>query len=148
MLRRSLTKPHVLAAAPPPPAPRLRRTLGVIAAATSLAAVVGSLQLVSGTFAPPVSDLEPLGLRSWTLPGLWLAASVALPCAAAAVLAWRGSRRLGTASIGAGAMLGVELLVQIPFVGLDPLQAVMAVVAVTLVGLGVRARHTPSEATT
>lgn len=121
--------------------PRWRRTLGTTAAVTSLAAVVGAVQLVTDTYTPPVSDLEPLGLSSWALPGLWLAASVAVPCAATALLAWRGSARLGAAAIAAGGLLGVELLVQIPFVGLDPLQAVMGVVAGTLVGLGASSRQ-------
>jgi len=118
------------------PALRWRRTLGVTAMLTGVAAAVGSVQLMTGVFTPPVSDLSSLGLQSWVLPGLWLVATVALPCAAAAFLAWRGSPWLGVAAIGAGALLLVELAVQIPFVGLDPLQGVMAVVAVVLASLG------------
>lgn len=113
-----------------------RRTLLTLAGVTSVAAVVGSVQLVTGTFTPPVADLEPLGLDSWVLPGLWLAASVAVPCGTAAVLAWRRSRRYGAASAVAGVLLLVELLAQIPFVGQDPLQAVMAYVGLLLVALG------------
>ncbi|WP_183099818.1 hypothetical protein [Nocardioides pelophilus] len=118
---------------------RWRRTLGTLAAVTSLGAVVGSVQLVTDTFTPPVSDLSRLGLRSWVLPGIWLAASVALPCGLVTVLAWRRSRRLGAAAVAAGLLLAVELAVQIPFVGLDPLQAVMGTVAVLLVGFGMAA---------
>ncbi|TAK68631.1 MAG: hypothetical protein EPO13_11075 [Actinomycetota bacterium] len=91
--------------------PRWRRTLGITAAATSVAAVAGSVQLVTGTFTPPVSDLEPLGLTSWVVPGMWLAASVALPCAITAVMAWRRSTRLGLAAVGSGVLLLVELVV-------------------------------------
>lgn len=116
--------------------PRWRRTLGVTSALTSAAAIVGSVQLATGAFTPPVSDLEPLGLNSWVLPGLWLAAVVALPCAITTVTAWECSRWLGLAAITSGALLLVELGVQIPFVGLDPLQGVMAVVAIVLVSLG------------
>ena len=116
--------------------PAWRRTVGVVSALTAAAAAVGSVQLVTGTFTPPVSDLRPLGLESWVMPGLWLAASVAVPCAATAVLAWRRSHWMGPAAIGAGALLVVELVVQVPFVGLDPLQGVMGMVAISLVGLG------------
>lgn len=116
--------------------PAWRRTVGVVSALTGAAAAVGSVQLITGTFAPPVSDLRPLGLESWVLPGLWLAGTVAIPCAGTAVLAWRRSRWMGPAAVGAGVLLLVELAVQVPFVGLDPLQAVMGTVAVSLVGLG------------
>lgn len=85
--------------------PRRWTVLAVLAGLTSLAAWVGAGQLVLGVFTPPVDDLDGLGLESWLLPGLWLAASVAVPC-------------------------------QVPFVGPDPLQAVMAVVAVALALLG------------
>ena len=61
-----------------PPAP-WRRTLAGLTAFTAAGAWVGSAQLLTGTFTPPVSDLEPLGLDSWVLPGLWLLASVAVP---------------------------------------------------------------------
>lgn len=117
-------------------APAWRRTVGVLSALTGAAAAVGSVQLLTGTFTPPVSDLGPLGLESWVLPGLWLAGSVAVPCAGTAVLAWQRSRWMGPAAVGAGALLLVELAVQVPFVGLDPLQGVMGMVAVSLVGLG------------
>ena len=126
-------------AGPGPPA--WRRTLGLLAAVTCLAALVGTVQLVTGTYTPPVSDVSPLGLGSWTLPGLWLAASVALPCGVTAVLAWRASARLGLASIAAGALLGIELILQVPFVGLDPLQAALALVAGALVGFGLSAHR-------
>lgn len=113
-----------------------RRTLGVTGALTSLAATAGTVQLVTGTFTPPVSDLDLLGLDTWVLPGVWLAASVAVPCGAVAVLAWRRSPWLGAAAMAAGALLFVELAVQVPFVGLDPLQGVMAVVSGVLIYLG------------
>jgi hypothetical protein len=125
-----------------------RRTILWIAGLTSFSALAGAGQLVTGTFAPPVSALEPLGLRSWVLPGIWLTLSVAVPCAVTAVLAWRRSVWTGVAATVAGVLLAVELVVQIPFVGLDPLQAVMGVVAAVLVGLGAladRARRSGSR---
>ena len=118
------------------PAPAWRRTVGVVSALTAAAAAAGSVQLLTGSFTPPVSDLRPLGLGSWVLPGLWLAGSVAVPCAGTAVLAWRRSRWMGPAAVVAGALLAVELVVQVPFVGFDPLQGVMGMVAISLVGLG------------
>lgn len=116
-----------------------RRTLAWTAGLTALAALGGAGTLVSGTFTPPVSDLEPLGLSSWVLPGVWLTASVAVPCAVTAWSAWRESMWTGVAAMVAGGLLAFELVVQIPFVGLDPLQAVMGVVAAVLLVLGVLA---------
>jgi hypothetical protein len=118
-----------------------RRTLGIVAGVTALAGLAGAVQLVTGTFTPPVSDLDPLGLDSWVLPGLWLAASVAVPCGVVAVLARRRSPRLGTAAMAAGLLLGFELVVQVPFVGPSTLQAFMGTVAGVLVGLGLLSRR-------
>ncbi len=128
-----------------------RRLLLVLAGLTSVAAWVGAAQLVLDLYTPPVSDLEPLGLDSWLLPGLWLAASVAVPCLVVAVLAYRGSPRVGPAGLVAAGLLGVELAVQVPFVGLDRLQAVMGTVAVVIGVLGAaellssRAVRTPTS---
>jgi hypothetical protein len=55
-----------------------------------------------------------LGLSSWALPGVWLTASVVVPSAAAAYLAWRGSPSAPRAVMVASTLLAVELLVQIP----------------------------------
>ena len=73
---------------------RRARSVVVLAGTTSVAAWVGAAQLVLGVYTPPVSDLEPLGLETWLLPGLWLAASVGLPCLVAAVLRVLGSAEL------------------------------------------------------
>lgn len=123
-----------------------RRTLGTLAGLTSVAASVGAAQLISGTFTPPVDALSSLGWDTWVLPGIWLATSVALPCGAASVLAIRRSPWLGAAAAGAGLLLLVELLVQIPFVGPDPLQAIMSAVAVGLVWFGVLSHRTSRAA--
>ena len=122
-----------------------RRTLAALGGVTGLAAAVGTGQLLTGTFTPPVSDLEPLGLDSWVLPGVWLGASVAVPCG---LVAWLGSRRspaVGSAAMAAGALLAVELVVQVPFVGPDPLQVVMGSVAAALVTLGAASRRARRE---
>ena len=107
----------------------------------ALGALVGSVQLVTGTLTPPVADLDPLGLSSWVLPGVWLFAMVAVPAAVAAWLALERSPRTPTAVLCASALLLVELLVQIPFVGPSALQAVLGVVAVGLAAAAVRSRQ-------
>ena len=89
----------------------------VFVVAESLVAVgglAGAVQLVTGTFVPPVSDIERLGLKSWRLPGVWLLAS---------------------------GLLAVELLVQIPLVGPSALQAVFGSTSAGLAGLAVHARR-------
>jgi hypothetical protein len=115
--------------------------LAALAGATSLAACVGAVQLFTGSYAPPVEDLRPLGLASWRLPAVWLLATVAVPCGTAAVLALRRSPRAGSAGTVAAGLLALELATQVPFVGPDPLQAVMGAVAVALAGVGVAARR-------
>lgn len=119
-----------------------RRVLVVAEAVVSVAGAAGAVQLMTGTFTPPVSDLEPLGLTSWVLPGLWLFATVAVPSATAAWLAWRRSPLTPVAVLVAAALLLVEVTVQIPFIGPSVLQAVFAVVAIALAGLGMHARRT------
>ena len=116
--------------------PRRWTVLAVLAGLTSLAAWVGAGQLVLGVFTPPVDDLDGLGLESWLLPGLWLAASVAVPCLVLAVAAWRAESWTPRCAQLAAALLLVELVVQVPFVGPDPFQAVVAVVAAALALLG------------
>lgn len=120
---------------------RVRRPIIGLSTATATAALVGAVQLATGTFTPPVSDLEGLGLDTWLLPGLWLALSVAVPCGVAALLAFRRSPSAGNATVVAAGLLAVELLVQVPFVGADALQVVMGLVAVLLAVMGVAARR-------
>ncbi len=124
-----------------------RRTFITVETLVSVGALVGVAQLLSGTATPPVADLAPLGLTSWTLPALWLFASVAVPSAVAAWLAWRRSAHTPAAVLLAGAALVVELLVQIPFLGVSVLQAVMGTVAVVLAALALRdLRHSRGSA--
>ncbi len=117
--------------APVPPCAHRRLFLGA-GLVIGLAALAGAVQLVSGTFTPPVSDLEPLGMHSWVLPGLWLLCSVAVPWVGVAWAAWRRHPRTPAVVLVACASLAVELVVQIPFVGLSALQVVMGVPAVVL----------------
>jgi hypothetical protein len=121
---------------------RFRWIFIVVEAFVAVGALMGSLQLATGAYAPPVSDLEPLGLTSWTLPGIWLFVSVAVPSTTAAVLAWRRSPRTPGAVLVASGLLVVELLVQIPFVGPSALQVVMGTIAIVLAVLAVASRAT------
>ncbi len=111
---------------------RFRRVFIGVLAFTALGAVGGSVSMLIGQGTPPISDLEPLGLTSWVLPGLWLLASVAVPSTVAAVLVFRRSTRAMIAVLVASGLLAFELLVQIPFVGPSVLQAVMGSIAVVL----------------
>lgn len=119
----------------------LRRTIIGVESALALAGAAGAGQLIAGVSTPPVSDL-PLGLTSWVVPGVWLFATVAVPSGTAAVLALRRSPHAPTAVVAGSALLGVELLVQIPFVGPSALQAVFGTVALGLAGVGLYARRT------
>jgi hypothetical protein len=121
---------------------RFRWLFIVMESLVALGAIGGAVQLVTGTAVPPVEDLEPLGLTSWVLPGVWLFASVAVPSTVAAWLAWRRSPHAPTAVLAASALLAVELLVQIPFVGPSVLQAVLGTVAIVLAVLALAARPT------
>lgn len=117
-----------------------RRTFIVAEAIIGLAAFVGAIQLFTDTFVPDISALDSLGLTSWTLPGLWLLVSVAVPSAVAVVLAWRCSGSAPVAVLVASGLLLVELLVQIPFLGPSMLQLVLGVTAFVLAALAIRAR--------
>lgn len=106
-----------------------------------IGALSGSFQLWTGTFTPPVSDLEPLGLDSWRLPAVWLFASVAVPSAVVVVGALRRWHRTPEAAMVASVLLIIEVTVQIPFVGPSVLQAVMGGFAVVVGVLAILARR-------
>ena len=122
----------------------LRHRRPIIAVESAMAAfgLGGGLMLMSGQGTPPLEALAPLGLSSWVPPGLWLTASVAVPSGTAAYLAWRGDAWAPRAVMVASALLAVELLVQIPFLGVNGLQAAMALVGGTAAGLAWHARAT------
>jgi hypothetical protein len=97
--------------------------------------------LVSGSGTPPVEVLQPIGLTSWVLPGVWLFATATVPSAVAAVLAWRRSDWAPPAVLLASATLALELLVQLPFLGPSSLQAVFGAVAISMTVLAFRAKR-------
>ena len=98
---------------------RYRGVFIVVEAVIAFGAIAGTVQLIAQKGTPPVSDLDSLGLTSWTLPGVWLFVSVAVPSGAAAWLAWRRSAHAPVWVLIASGALAVELLVQIPFIGLS-----------------------------
>jgi hypothetical protein len=117
-----------------------RRVFIVAESLVALSGLAGAVQLVAGVTTPPNSDL-PFGLSSWVLPGFWLFGTVALPAAVAAWLAYRRSAYAPVAVMIAAITMAIEVTVQIPFVGLNPLQAIFGGVAMVLGILGFRARR-------
>ncbi len=116
-----------------------RRTFVVGEELVALAGAAGSAQLLAGVATPPDSALDPFerfGVTGWGLPAVWLFATVAAPSGLAAWSAWRRSARTPALVLGASALLALELLVQIPFLGLSVMQAVSGAAAVTLGVLG------------
>ena len=124
------------------PKRRHRRTLLAMESAMAVFGLGGGVMLMSGHGTPPVEAISSLGLSSWVLPGVWLTASVAIPSALAAHLAWRGSQWTPRAVMVASGLLAVELLVQIPFLGVNGLQAAMALIGGTAAALAWQARRT------
>jgi hypothetical protein len=114
----------------------------VVEAFVLLGAVSGAGQLWTGTYAPPVSDLEALGLDSWKLPAVWLLVSVAVPSGVALLAALRRWPRTPEIVLAASALLLLEVVVQIPFVGPSMLQLVMGLIAVVVGVLAWHARTT------
>jgi len=118
-----------------------RRTLIIVESLVALSGLAGAVQLMAGVATPPNSYL-PLGLSSWVLPGFWVFGIVALPAAIAGLLAYRRSPYAPLAVVLASVTMAVEVLVQIPFIGLNPLQAIFGGLAVVLGALGVHAWRT------
>jgi hypothetical protein len=118
-----------------------RRIIVGIETLVGLGGLAGSIQLLTGVATPPVSALSPLGLSSWDLPAGWLFLSVAIPSGLAAWLAWRRSAWAPPAVLLASALLATELLVQIPFLGLNILQLIFGAVTVGMAVVALLARR-------
>jgi len=121
---------------------RYRRTFVAVEGLVALAGAAGAIQLALGRSTPPTSDLHALHLSHWTLPGVWLFATVAVPSACAAAAALRRSPRAPSAVMAASSLLALELVAQVPFVGFNALQAVFMAVAVAMAVLALRVRGT------
>ena len=118
-----------------------RKMFTLVEGLTAVGGVIGSVMLISGTGTPPVSVLQPVGLTSWVLPGLWLFATAAAPSAVAAVLAWRKSEWAPAVVLLASLTLAIELVVQIPFLGPSWLQALFGAIAISMTVLALRAKR-------
>lgn len=112
----------------------------LIESVVAVAGLIGAGHLITGTATPPVSVLEPMGLSSWALPGLWLSGTVVVPSGTAAFLAWRRSSLAPLAVLLANATLAIELLVQTPLLGPSTLQAIFGAIAIAMATLAIRAR--------
>ena len=120
-----------------------RRTFVAVEGLVAVAGAAGTVQLLAGIATPPDATLDPLasfGVSGWELPALWLFASVAVPSAMAAGAALHGSSRTPRWVMVASGLLAVELLVQVPFLGFNVMQAVFGAVAVVMAALAWRAR--------
>lgn len=109
-----------------------RRTFVGVETVLAISGLAGAWQLWDGTYAPPISDIESLGLDSWRLPAVWLFSSVAVPSTVAAVSALKRGEQTPAVVLVASGLLLVEVTVQIPFVGPSVLQAAFGAVAVTM----------------
>lgn len=113
-----------------------RRSIGVIETVLAIGSAAGAGMLMAGVATPPDGDL-PSGLASWVLPGLWLLATVCLPATVATIAVAQRRSWAPIAVLIAAAALAVELVVQIPFVGTNWLQAGVALLGATAAGLAV-----------
>jgi hypothetical protein len=129
------------------PAVRVRATytrvaLVMLEVFVGVGAVYGGVMLARDSWGLPVTDLEPLPLHSWVLPGVALLVSVAAPMLAAAVLVARSHVRAADASVLAGAILVGWIVVQLAVIGPQmALQAVMFVLGLVISALGLRLRR-------
>ena len=107
----------------------------------AVAGLGGTWQLLSGIATPPVSDLSPLGLSSWTVPGVWLFVSVVVPWTVALIACVRRQPAAPLFVLAACGLLVFELAVQIPFIGPSPLQLLLGAAAGGLAWCAIDARR-------
>ena len=101
-------------------------------------AVYGGVSLVVNGMGMPVEWLDRLHVDSWTLPGLALVLTVAVPQLVAAWFVWRRDPRAGLAGLVAGAALVLWIVVQLlllqRYFFLQPVIAAFGVLEVALAG--------------
>jgi hypothetical protein len=121
---------------------RTRVALVAVELFVGVGAVYGGVMLIRDSWALPVSDLEPLPLDSWVLPGFALLASVAAPMLTAAFLVVRRQAHAADLSTVAGALLVGWILFQLAVIGPQmALQAVMFALGAVTAGLGLLLRR-------
>ena len=92
------------------------RGIAVFAGLIAISAVGGTVGLVSGGLALTPEIEERLPFASPVFGGLALAAIVAVPMTATAVLAWRGDARAGRAAVLAGVLQIGWIVVQLTII--------------------------------
>jgi len=117
-----------------------RRVLMIAEGLIALSALAGSVQLMVAGGGPFDAEL-PWGLPNGLIAGLWLFSLVAVPAAVASWLCWGRSTYGPTAVLIASTGLGVDVVAQIPFVGLHVLQLVFGLIAVGMALIAVAARR-------
>ena len=117
-----------------------RQLMNIIEIVLGAGAAAGAMQLLAGVATPP-NDQLPFGLHSWTWPAVWLLATVCVPSVVAAVALSRRSASGPALVLVATVLLGVELLVQIPFIGLSWLQLVVGMLGASAAGMAIVARR-------
>ena len=99
-------------------------------------AVYGGIGLMVNGMGMPSEWLDRLPVDTWTLPGVALVVTVAVPQVVAAWFVWRRDPRAGVVGLVAGAALvlwiGVQLLVLQRYFFLQPLIAGLGVVEMLL----------------
>lgn len=127
----------------------------VVLLLVGIGAVYGGIGLVADGMGMPTAWLVHLPVHTWTLPGIALLVTVALPQLVAAWFVWRRDHRAGVVGVAAGAALvlwiAVQLLLLQRYYFLQPVVAVLGVVEVLLALWWVRASrssttHRPSVA--
>lgn len=76
-------------------------------------ALYGGVGLVVNGMGMPTEWLERLPVETWTLPGVALVVTVAVPQFAAAWFVWRRDARAGVVALAAGAALVLWIAVQV-----------------------------------
>ncbi|HEY0216332.1 MAG TPA: hypothetical protein VGC57_08070 [Cellulomonas sp.] len=121
-----------------------RRTLAALGIVTAVGAAVGAVGFLSGTLDLGAEILARTPFASWVWPGVALAVLVGVPTAVTAVAALRRSRRTPGLAVGSGLVLAGWIAAQPVWLHVvHPFTVVFALVAVALVGLGLRGRSRP-----
>jgi hypothetical protein len=121
---------------------RLRRTLVILELATGVAALAGGMLLAAAADGSLLrADLDALAgtpFTDWRVPGVLLAALVGGGYLLAGWWQWGNRWRACELSMFAGAGLVIFEAAELSWLGFQPLEAVFAVVGVTVVALAWR----------
>lgn len=117
----------------------------VVLLLVALNAVYGGIGLVANGLGMPSEWLDPLPVDSWTLPGVALVLTVAVPQLVAAWFVWKRDSRAGVIGLVAGAALvlwiAAQLLLLQRYFFLQPVIAGFGVLEMGLAGWWIRRSH-------